>query len=133
MEPRLSMVTLGVADLKKATAFYKKLGFTLCKHSMKEISFFELKGAWLAIFPKAELAKDAKVTFNPGSGPQSFTLAHNVKSKKEADEVFKQARKAGAVVVKPLQDVSWGGYSGYFKDPDGYLWEVAWNPHFWIG
>ncbi len=132
MEPRLSMITLGVADVKKSTVFYRKLGFPLSKHSMKEISFFELKGTWLALYPKKELAKDAHVAFGKG-GHQSVTLAHNVRSKKEADEVFRQAKKAGATVVKPLQDVFWGGYSGYFKDPDGYLWEVAWNPHFWVG
>lgn len=132
MEPRISIITLGVNDLKKSTEFYEK-GLGLPKQKNKEeegnISFFELQGTWLALYPKDKLAEDSGVTLGSG-GYQSFTLAHNVRSEAEADALLKEAEAAGAKIIKPAQKVFWGGYSGYFEDPDGYLWEVAYNPFF---
>ncbi|MGC3963761.1 MAG: VOC family protein [Rhodocyclaceae bacterium] len=96
------------------------------------MAFFELAGAWLSLFPWDELARDAQVTAD-GSGFRGVTLAHNVGSPEEVDAVLAQAVKAGAKLVKPGQKVFWGGYSGYFADLDGHLWEVAHNPFMQIG
>ncbi len=132
MKPRISMVTLGVRDLSVAIEFYEKgLGFPRME-SPPEVAFFTLKGTWLGLYGREALAKDATVS-SEGNGFESFTLAHNVSSEKEVDEVVSQAVDAGAVLVKSPQKVFWGGYSGYFKDPDGHLWEVAHNPLFWVG
>lgn len=129
MEPRISIITLGVSDLQKSTEFYRDgLGLPIQK-SNDGISFFVLQGTWLALFPKDKLAKDAKVK-NNGKGFSGFTLAHNVNSKEKVDEILKQAEKTGAKVTDPAHNREWGGYSGYFKDLDGYLWEIAWNPYF---
>ncbi len=130
MEPRISIITLGVSDLKKSTEFYQKLGLPL-QPGNNEISFFELQGTKLALFPRDLLAKDAKVE-NMGGGFSGITLAHNVKSKEEVKRVLEEAKKTGAEITKEPEDTDWGGYSGYFKDPDGYLWEVAFNPFFKI-
>ena len=131
MEPRISIITLGVADLVASTRFYRDgLGLPL-REGSDGIAFFETKGTWLALFPREALAADAIVPAD-GAGFRGFTLAHNVRSREEVDAVLKEAEAAGASVIKPAQDTDWGGYSGYFSDPDGYLWEVAWNPHFWI-
>jgi hypothetical protein len=133
MEPRLSIVTLGVADLPRAVAFYRDgLGLPMVNDEGDGIAFFQLDGVRLALFPRAELAADATVA---DSGPQTFsgiTLAHNVRSKADVDAFFNAIAAIGARIVKPPHDVFWGGYSGYFADPDGHLWEVAWNPHFHI-
>jgi len=126
------MITLAVNDLSKAIHFYERgLGFPRMD-SPPEIAFFTLNGTWLSLYPRTELAKDASVN-TEGSGFEGFTLSHNVTSEKEVDSVFAQAISAGAKVVKQPQKVFWGGYSGYFKDPDGHLWEVAHNPMFWVG
>ena len=123
------MITLGVSDFKKAYSFYKNgLGFK--PHNYKEgdnFVTFEMQGTWLALFPKDKLAKDANMS-ELGTGFPGFTLAHNVRSEKEVDNVFNFALSAGARSIKKPQKVFWGGYSGYFADPDGYLWEVAFNP-----
>ena len=134
MEPRISIVTLGVEDLRRAVAFYRDgLGLPLINDAEAQgVAFFELKGLRLALYPRGELAADAGV---PDPGPQPFsgiTLAHNLRSKAEVDAFFAEVAAIGAAVVKPPQDVFWGGYSGYFADPDGHLWEVAWNPEFAI-
>ena len=97
-----------------------------------EIAFFDLDGTWLGLYPWDKLAEDATVSLE-GSGFRGVTLAHNVKSKEEVNSVISQAIGAGATLVKEAQDVFWGGYSGYFSDLDGHLWEIAWNPHLWIG
>ncbi|MHC1730043.1 MAG: VOC family protein [Syntrophobacteraceae bacterium] len=132
MKPRISMITLGVSDLAGSTRFYEEgLGFPLLPGE-GSVSFFKLNGTWLALYGREALAEDATVTA-VGSGFPGFTLSHNVMSREEVDEVVGQAVKVGARLVKVPQDVFWGGYSGYFEDPDGYLWEVAWNPHFWVG
>jgi catechol 2,3-dioxygenase-like lactoylglutathione lyase family enzyme len=132
MKPRISMVTLGVRDLPKAVKFYEEgLGFPRMG-SPPEVALFTLNGTWLGLYGRDALADDAHVP-SEGEGFEGFTLAHNVHSESEVDKVIAQAAGAGAVVVKQPERVSWGGYSGYFKDPDGHLWEVAYNPHFWVG
>lgn len=126
------MITLGVRDLEKAVKFYEEgLGFPRMESS-PEVAFFTLNGTWLGLFGRDALAEDAKVP-PEGSGFESFTLAHNVQTEAEVDEVMAQAVRCGASVVKKPEKVFWGGYSGYFKDPDGHLWEVACNPQFWVG
>ena len=123
------MVTLGVADLERSTEFYRDgLGLPE-RESEGDISFFETASTWLALYPREELADDATVPAE-GSGFRGFTLAHNVDSEARVDAVLDEAEAAGAEIVKPGQEVFWGGYSGYFADPDGFLWEVAWNPGF---
>lgn len=127
MKPKISIITLGVKDLKKSHEFYKKgLGFPV-ESASEGVVFLKLEGTWLALYPREQLAEDAMVP-QEGSGFQGFSLAHNVKSKEDVDAVLNFAEQAGAKIVKPAQDVFWGGYSGYFSDPDGFLWEVAWNP-----
>lgn len=129
MEPRISMITLGVADLERSTAFYQAgLGLP-CDRSFEGVRFFQLQGTWLSLYPRDALAADAQVPAT-GSGFRSFSLAHNVTSQAAVDRVIDQAIAAGGKLVKPAQATDWGGYSGYFADPDGFLWEVAWNPHF---
>lgn len=128
------MITLGVSDLARSAQFYEK-GLGLPRKPMDsaaDVAFFTLNGSWLALWGRDALAEDAKVP-KAGSGFAGFALAHNVASRKEVDKVLEQAAAAGARVVKPAHDTFWGGYSGYFSDPDGHLWEVAWNPHFWVG
>jgi uncharacterized protein len=131
MEARISIITLGVNDLHTSIKFYREgLGLPL-REGSEGIAFFELKGTWLALFPREALAADAHVPAQGGGFP-GFTLAHNVRTKEEVDHLLQQVQQAGAPLAKPAAETDWGGYSGYFQDPDGYLWEVAWNPHFWI-
>lgn len=126
------MVTLGVRDLAAAVNFYEKgLGFPRME-SPPEVAFFTLNGTWLGLYGREALAEDAQVT-PEGNGFEGFSLAHNVSSKDEVDEVVALAVAAGATLVKKPEKVFWGGYSGYFKDLDGHLWEVAHNPLFWVG
>lgn len=160
MKPRISLITLGVDDLQRSIHFYEKgLGFP--RHGDDEgVAFFNLNGTWLSLFGRRALAEDANLdpaladkasaaaaaeraaaasseagtTEGPFSGSfNSCSLAHNVESPEAVDAVFAEALHAGATPVKQPQKVFWGGYSGYFKDPDGHLWEVAHNPFFWIG
>lgn len=132
MEPRISLITLGVADLARARAFYEKLGFKASSVGSGEVVFFQAGGMALALFPRESLACDAKVSAD-GSGFRAVALAHNVRERGDVEAVIAQAEAAGARVVKPAEDAPWGGRSGYFADPDGHLWEVAWNPHFPLG
>lgn len=126
------MITLGVRDLATAVKFYEQgLGFPRMD-SPPEVAFFTLNGSWLGLYGREALAQDAQVS-PKGSGFPGIALAHNVESEGEVNEVVAQAVAAGAELVKAPQPVFWGGYSGYFKDPDGYLWEVAHNPLFWVG
>ncbi len=132
LKPRISMITLGVADMAKSVAFYEEgLGLPK-KESTAEIAFFELNGTWLGLYGHDALAEDAN-TSPEGSGFRGLAMAHNVESEEEVDEVIAQALAAGATLAKSAQTTSWGGYSGYFTDPDGHLWEVAHNPFTWIG
>lgn len=132
MKPRISMITLGVRDLARSIQFYEE-GLGLPRmDSPPEVAFFTLNGTWLGLYGRDDLAEDAGVSSN-GTGFEGFSIAHNVSSESEVDEVIDQAVKAGATLVKPAQKVFWGGYSGYFSDPDGHLWEVAHNPLFWVG
>ena len=136
MEPRISIITLGVTDLPRAVEFYRDgLGLPLFEDNTESIAFFQNKGAWLALYPRESLAADVGIPLDEnvgGSGFSGVTLAHNVRTREEVDTLLDVAVTAGAVLVKPAQDTFWGGYSGYFADPEGYLWEIAWNPHFWI-
>lgn len=133
MDNRISMVTLGVQDLKRAADFYTKLGFRPSDKRSEGIMFFELDGTWLGLFPANELAKDAAVALQDSPETNTVALAHNLKSKEEVDALMRHAESCGATITKPAQDTFWGGYSGYFRDPEGFLWELAWNPHFWVG
>jgi hypothetical protein len=134
MEPRISLITLGVANLERSLAFYRDgLGLPMRAESSPDtVVFFDMGHTWLALFPRTELAADVGVS-PAGSGFPAITLAHNVKEREEVDAILEQASKAGATIVRPARFTDWGGYSGYFEDPDGFHWEVAWNPHFWIG
>ncbi|HEY2343425.1 MAG TPA: VOC family protein [Chthoniobacteraceae bacterium] len=127
MIPKITIITLGASDYEKSVAFYRDgLKFPL-ENDGKDIAFFKLGDLRLAIYPREKLAEDAEVSAE-GSGFRAFTLAHNVGSKEEVRETLAFAEKAGAKIIKPAQDVFWGGYSGYFADPDNFLWEVAWSP-----
>jgi uncharacterized protein len=135
MKPRISLLTLGVADLQRSVRFYRDgLGLPtegIVGENFEDgaVAFFDLQaGLRLGLFPRQSLARDCGLPLSPPS-PASFSIAHNVASKAEVDAVMQQAQAAGAVIVKPAQDTFWGGYAGYFQDPDGHLWEVAWNPH----
>lgn len=129
MEPRLSIVTLGVGDVARARRFYEALGFQASSASNENIAFFDAGGVAFALFARCALAKDATVE-DSSPGFSGITLAHNVSSEAEADAVLAEAVAAGGKLVKPGQKAFWGGYSGYFTDPDGHLWEVAHNPFF---
>jgi uncharacterized protein len=136
MKPRITLITLGVDDLERALAFYRDgLGWPTQGVVGREfahgaVAFFDLEGGLrLALWPRASLAHDAGIPVS-ASGPGQFSLAHNVRSRSEVDAVMAQAAKAGARIVKRAGDTFWGGYAGYFQDPDGHLWEVAWNPAF---
>jgi uncharacterized protein len=132
VKPRISMITLGVRDLARSVKFYEQgLGFPRMA-SPPQVAFFTLNGTWLGLYGRDALAEDATVS-SEGHGFGAIALAHNVESQEQVDEVVNQALAAGATLAKKPQKVFWGGYSGYFKDPDGHLWEVAHNPHFWVG
>ena len=135
MKPRLTVVTLGVADLERAVRFYRDgLGLATpgvvgTEFEFGAVAFFDLQpGLKLALWPRTSLAHDTGLPTG-APGPTAFSLGHNVDSRGEVDAVMAQATAAGAVIVKPAQDTFWGGYAGYFQDPDGHLWEVVWNPH----
>ena len=132
MESRVSLITLGVSDLARSRAFYEGLGFRASSASQGDIVFFQVGALGLALYPRAALAEDATVTAD-GAGFRGLSLSHNVRSKDEVAVVLAEAAAAGGRIVKPAQDVFWGGHSGYFADPDGHLWEVAWNPFLPLG
>jgi catechol 2,3-dioxygenase-like lactoylglutathione lyase family enzyme len=128
MEQRVSIITLGVSDLQKFRAFYVYgLGWKQAEASNDSIIFVPLNGIALALYQHEALAEDACVPADRSSF-RGFTLAYNTRSKEEVNDVLAFAKAAGATITKPAQDVFWGGYSGYFADPDGFLWEVAHNP-----
>jgi uncharacterized glyoxalase superfamily protein PhnB len=137
MKPRLSMVTVGVDDLETSLKFYRDglglptEGIVGTEFEHGAVVFFDLQqGLKFAIFARADIAHDAGIERTPGHSPTEFTLGHNVNSESEVDAVMRRAIEAGATVIKPAQKTFWGGYAGYFQDPDGHLWEVAFNPAF---
>lgn len=133
MQPRISMITLGVKNVPVAAEFYEKgLGFPRLDFESDSVAFFNLNGSWLGLYGLEALAEDAQVAAE-GSVFKGFSLAHNVHSESEVDAVMAQAIAAGGLMVKQPQKVFWGGYSGYFQDPDGHLWEIAYNPIMWVG
>lgn len=128
MEQRITFFTLGVADLQVSANFYENiLGWKRSPMSSENILFFELKGIFMSLYNRKALAEDATVE-EAGSGFKGFTLAHNVGSEKAVDDLNDDLRNKGVTIVKEPQKVFWGGYSSYFADPDGNLWEVAFNP-----
>jgi catechol 2,3-dioxygenase-like lactoylglutathione lyase family enzyme len=129
VEPRLSFVTLGVSDIARSRAFYEKLGFKPSSASNESVTFFDAGGVVLALFGRAALAEDAKVS-DTAPGFSGVAIAHNVRSEIEVAEVLAEAEAAGATITRPSGRAFWGGRTGYFKDPDGHLWEVAYNPFF---
>ncbi len=129
MEPRLSLVTLGVADLARASAFYEGLGWPRKVRAAEGVVFFQLGGMGLSLYPRAELAADAGVPLQ-NEPSQGFTLAYNARSRDEVDAVLAQAETLGGRITCPAQDAFWGGYHGHFADPEGFVWEIAWNPGF---
>ena len=132
MKPRISMITLGVSDLQRSIAFYEE-GLHLPRiDSPPTVAFFNLTGTWLGLFDRDSLAEDAGVS-SAGSGFGGFTLSHNLESEAAVDAQMVAAMAAGAALIKPAQKVFWGGYAGYFADPDNHLWEVAYNPYMWVG
>jgi catechol 2,3-dioxygenase-like lactoylglutathione lyase family enzyme len=137
MKPRITLITLGVDDLQKAVRFYrdglglKTEGIVGTEFEYGAVAFFDLQaGLKLALWPRKSIASDTGIALGRPNATD-LTIGHNVSSKAEVDAVMEQAKKAGAVVVKPAHDTFWGGYAGYFHDPDGHLWEVAWNPE-WV-
>ncbi|HXE81435.1 MAG TPA: VOC family protein [Vicinamibacterales bacterium] len=129
MEPRISFVTLGVRDLERAVRFYSETLELPRRNSSPEVAFYEMGRTWLALWPRHLLAADAGVP-DDGGAFAGFALAHNVRSPGEVDRLLERAASGGGRLVKAGAKTDWGGYAGYFADPDGFLWEVAWNPHF---
>ena len=134
MKPRITLITLGLDDLEKSVAFYRDglglatKGIVGSEFEHGAVAFFDLQsGLKLAIWPRRDIAHDAGISEGPRSATE-FTIGHNVSSQEEVDAVMEQARKAGATITKPAQETFWGGYAGVFQDPDGHMWEVAWNP-----
>ena len=129
MEPRVSLLTLGVSDLKRAVAFYRDgLGWPKSEIGGDEVAFFKTDGVVIALLPRASFAADAGIDVEHGGFPR-FSLAHNVAEEGQVDEVLAEAAQAGATIVKEAQEIFFGRH-GFFADPEGYLWEVAWNPSF---
>lgn len=129
MEQRYTLVTLGVRDLDKSTAFFERLGWRRSVRRAEGVSFFQCGCVALALFPRSELAKDAGISAD-GAGFSGFAIGYNTRSKNEVDAILAEAEAAGGAIVKAAEQAFWGGYSGYFRDLDGHLWEVAWNPGF---
>ncbi len=136
MKPRVTLITLGVDDLERSLRFYRdglglqSPGIIGTEFEYGAVAFFQLQaGLMLALWPRASISHDTDIPVHPAS-PTDFTLAHNVASREEVDAVMEQARGAGAAIVRPSHETFYGGYAGYFQDPDAHLWEVAWNPQF---
>ena len=134
MKPRITLLTLGVDDLEKSLAFYRDglglptEGIVGTEFEHGAVAFFDLQnGLKLALWPRKSIAHDANISLQPRSATE-LTIGHNVGSKDEVDGVMEQAKRAGAKIIKPAQETFWGGYAGYFQDPDDHVWEIAWNP-----
>ena len=128
MEPRISMLGLGVKDLKKSLAFYKALGWEASDKSNENIAFLPLNGICICLYPMEKLAEDAQLPFAELKAFRGSTLAHNCRTKQEVDQHFEKALAAGAKALKTPQNTFWGGYGAYFSDLDGHVWELAYNP-----
>jgi len=129
MDQRMTILTLGVSDVKLLTEFYEeKFGWEKTESSNENITFFNLNSVYLALYDRDELAKDAGVD-NDGNGFKGFTIAYNTRSEKEVDDLIESLRDKGVAIIKEPQKVFWGGYSSYVADPDGNLWEIAYNPY----
>jgi catechol 2,3-dioxygenase-like lactoylglutathione lyase family enzyme len=135
MKPRITVLTLGVSDLEKSVAFYRDglglptEGIVGREYEYGAVAFFKLQdGLTLALWPRASIAHNSGLSVQPPSATE-FTIGHNVGSRQEVDGVMEQAARAGATIVKAAGETFWGGYAGYFQDPDGHLWEVVWNPN----
>lgn len=129
MEQRLTLVTLGVKDIARSAGFYERLGWVRSVRKAEGVAFFRAGGVVLSLYPRAALAKDADISPD-GSGFSGITLAYNTRTREEVDAVLVEAVAAGGTLVRPAYEIFWGGYVGFFADPDGFLWEVAWNPMF---
>lgn len=136
MHPHVSVLTIGVDDLERSLRFYRDglglptEGIVGREFERSAVVFFELqKGLRLALWPRESIARDAQVSRSERSATE-FTIGHNVRSREEVDAILADAARAGAVIVKPAGPTFWGGYAGYFEDPDGHLWEIVWNPAF---
>ncbi len=134
MEPRITLLTIGVSDLPRAVRFYRDgLGLPTTYKDGDPVAFFNTSGTRLSLYPLKDLVADISSDVQPAKGFGGITLAHNVHTREEVATVLAQAERAGGTIVKPAQDAFWGGHSGYFRDPDGYYWEVAWNPGLPLG
>jgi catechol 2,3-dioxygenase-like lactoylglutathione lyase family enzyme len=136
VKPRITVLTLGVTDLDRSLRFYRDglglptQGIIGTEFEYGAVAFFDMQpGMQLAIWPRESIAHDSGLPVSP-PGSTNLTLGHNVASREEVNDVMAQAERAGATIVKPAQPTFWGGYAGYFQDPDGHLWEVVWNPQF---
>ena len=136
MKPRITVLTVGVDDLERSLLFYRDglglptQGIVGTEFEHGAVAFFDLQnGLKLALWPRSSIAHDSTIPLQPPSATE-LTIGHNVGSKEEVDAVMEQANRAGAKIVKPAEDTFWGGYAGYFQDPDGHLWEILWNPQF---
>lgn len=131
MEQRISLITLGVDDLPRSRAFYERLGWTRCFRAAEGVAFFQTGGMAIALWPLTDLAADIGIApVRPAFA--GLALAYNARTRAEVDAVLAEAATAGGRVLKPAHDTPWGGYAGYFADPDGFAWEIAWNPGFAI-
>ena len=129
MEQRISLITLGVRSVEASAAFFERLGWRRSVRSADGVAFFQCGGLALSLYPRADLAADAGVALD-GGGQSAFSVAYNTRTRQEVDTVLAQAEACGAEVVRPAREAAWGGYAGYFRDLDGHLSEVAWNPGF---
>jgi predicted lactoylglutathione lyase len=129
MEQRLSLVTLGVRDLDRSRAFYERLGWVRSMRAAEGVAFFQTGGMAFCLWTRGELAADAGLP-PEGSGFAAFALSHNVRTRAEVDMVLAEAIAAGATPLRSAREADWGGYIGHFADPDGFVWEIAWNPGF---
>lgn len=130
MDQKITVITFGVKNIKRSREFYEKLGWKASLMSNDDFVAFQTNGIVFCLYPEHLLAEDAKVD-SKKSGFSGVTLAHNVSNKTDVQKILNEAERAGGKITKHAQDVFWGGHSGYFTDPDGHLWEIAWNPH-WI-
>ncbi len=130
MEQRLSLVTLGVADLDRSIAFYEGLGWTRSMRAAEGVAFFQLGGMGLSLYPLSDLSADVGVDEEPLAAWRGIALAHNVRERREVDTIVETVARLGGSVVNAPEEKFWGGYGAYFADPDGHFWEIAWNPGF---